>query len=395
VLYKALPTFALTSILQAQSDASTIRPLRTTPSEKFAVDNGNRDWGPATIAGNVIVAGGPSGRGGLHAVDLSTGKLKWTYRPADINGSVSTRPAIVGDLAIAAFGAANPGAVIAVSLATGKAVWRGPDADAKATVVASNDMVYVQDKNANFIALNALTGKEIWRRTFSRKHFCVSRPAVFDGVVYVSGGVDAVPSDASKPEGFDLLALDAKTGQERWRQRAEAEYGTAGVCLREPVITAATIYAAEDRRLYAIDRASGRDKWKAIETRGTTADGQRSVDVVGLVDAGAVLVGLSETALVAYDQSTGKKAWEVPGTFSLSTPSPAVAGNVLYFQGSPASKPASAARGTLYALDVDTRSILWSFTRVTAEKNWSFGSVTPVHDGLWVDSYKALVKLVP
>ena len=394
-LANALPAFLFTSILQAQSDASTIRPLRTTPSEKFTVDNGNRDWGPATVADNVIVAGGPSGRGGLHAVDMSTGKLKWSYRPADINGSVSTPPAIVRDLVIAAFGAANPGAVIAVSLSTGKAVWRGPDPAANATVVASTDLVYVQDKNGNFIALDALTGKEIWRRTFSRRRFCVSRPAALEGVVYVSGSVDATSGDASKTEGFELFALDAKTGQERWRHRAEAQYGTVGVCLRQLVVTGSTIYAADESRLYAVDRATGRDRWKSVETRATVAGVKRLTEVVGLVDAGAVLVGLTESALVVYEQKSGRTAWELPGTFTLSAPSTAVAGNVLYFQGSPESRPAAASRGTLYALDLDTRSILWSFTRVTAEKNWSFGAVTPMQDGLWVDSYKALLKLVP
>ena len=56
-------------------------------------------------------------------------------------------------------------------------------------------------------------------------------------------------------------------------------------------------------------------------------------------------------------------------------------------------KPAAAARGTLHALDLTTREILWSFTRPTQEANWSFGTVTPVDGGLWVDSYQALVKL--
>jgi len=52
-----------------------------------------------------------------------------------------------------------------------------------------------------------------------------------------------------------------------------------------------------------------------------------------------------------------------------------------------------ASRGTLHGLDLSTRTILWSFTRPTAEPNWPFGSVTPVNGGLWVDSYQALVKL--
>ena len=76
-----------------------------------------------------------------------------------------------------------------------------------------------------------------------------------------------------------------------------------------------------------------------------------------------------------------------------SSPSTAVVGNVLYFQGSPANKPAAAARGTLHALDVTTRAILWSFSRSTAEANWPFGAVTPIDGGLWVSSYQALVKL--
>lgn len=396
-IHRRIATVAalLPAWIGAQPDASIVRPLRTPPTEKFSVNNGNRDWGPSTIAGSVIVAGGPSGGAGLHAVDLTTGKLKWSYRPADINGSVSTTPAIVRDLAIAPYGAANPGAVIAVSLVTGKAVWRALDPATNATVVAANSMVFVQTKDENFVALDAATGKEVWRRAFSKRRFCTARPAVRDGVVYVSLGVDAVAGDASRPDGFDLLALDASTGQERWRYRAAAEYGTAGVCLTAPVVTASTIYGWAESRLYAVDRASGRERWKPIETRGMVDGRMRLIEVAGLMDAGAVLVGITPMALVAYDKSSGKTAWMVPGTFNVSTPSLSVAGSVLYFQGSPQSKPAATARGTLYALDLDTRAILWSFARATVEPNWPFGAVTPVNDGLWVDSYKALVKLQP
>jgi hypothetical protein len=70
-----------------------------------------------------------------------------------------------------------------------------------------------------------------------------------------------------------------------------------------------------------------------------------------------------------------------------------MAGNILYFQGSPASEPAAASRGMLHALDLTTRAIVWSFSRPTAEPNWAFGTVTPFDGGLWVSSYQALVKL--
>ena len=49
--------------------------------------------------------------------------------------------------------------------------------------------------------------------------------------------------------------------------------------------------------------------------------------------------------------------------------------------------------GHLNAIDLATRTVLWSFSRPTAEANWSFGHVLPVDGGLWVDSYQALVKL--
>ena len=61
----AIASLALwTTLGGAQSDPASIRPLRTAPTEKFTVNAGVRDWGPATIAGQTIVAGGPSGRAG-------------------------------------------------------------------------------------------------------------------------------------------------------------------------------------------------------------------------------------------------------------------------------------------------------------------------------------------
>ena len=117
----AVASLALwTTLGFAQPDPTSTQPLRTAPTEKFTVNAGVRDWGPATITGQTILAGGPSGRAGLFAVDMQSGKLKWIFRPANINGSVSTPPAVAGNLVIAPFGSFNPGAVVAVSLATGK-----------------------------------------------------------------------------------------------------------------------------------------------------------------------------------------------------------------------------------------------------------------------------------
>ena len=380
----------------AQTDVRIVQSLRTAPAEKLAVNLGFRDWGPATVAGSSLVAGSPTGRGGLFAVDTVTGKAKWTYRPVFSSGtaSVSTAPAVAGSLVIAPFAAAHPGAVIAVSLATGKEVWRGPDPEQGAGVAVDGGLAYILAKNGSFHALDAATGRERWKSDFATNLApCASQPVVKDGVIYLTGIGKAIPGDAAKPAGYYLFALDAKTGQELWRYRAEAPYVHPGVCLNQPVVTADTVFATGDNYLYAVARATGRNRWPPVEVRRPVDGRERGVAVQGLVDAGNVIVGITTGCLIAFSKDTGRTAWDIPGEYRDSAPATAVAGNILYFQGSPKAKPAPASGGTLHALDLETRQILWSFSRPTAERNWPFGHIAPVDGGLWVDSYQTLVKL--
>ena len=387
---------ALCSVLGlAQSGPGPIRPLRTAPVETLTVNPGFRDWGPAAIAGTTILAGNQTGDGGTFAIDTLTGKVRWAHRPnfSSGTGSVSTPPAVSGNIVVVPYAMAYPGAVVGLSLATGKELWRGHDPARDAAVAVSAGLAYVLDKNGSFYALDAATGRERWKVALSGRAGCASQPIVSDETIYLTGSGDATPGDPTKRAGNYLFALDAKSGQERWRYRAEAPYVYDGVCLRQPVVTADTVFAAGAHYLYAVNRATGRDRWKPVEVRRTVVGRERPVEVHGLVDAGAVLVGLTSAYLIAFDKNSGQTTWEIAGKFREASPSLAVAGNVLYFQGSPDSKPASSSSGTLYALDLDSHSILWSFSRPTREPNWSFGQVTPVDGGLWVDSYQALVKL--
>jgi outer membrane protein assembly factor BamB len=222
------------------------------------------------------------------------------------------------------------------------------------------------------------------------------------------------PADANRAASYYryLVALDTTTGKERWRYPA-APVGHTGVCYSQPIVTADTFFAVGDEQtLYAVDTTTGRERWAPLEVRRPVEGRERAVSVHGLVEAEAVLIGITRNFLIAFDKATGKTAWEVAGQYHESAPSTAVAGRVLYFQGHPGASPASEVqervvyvggkpvpsvpalpRGRLNALDLDTRAVLWSFTRPTGEANWPFGYVTPVDGGLWVDSYQALVKL--
>jgi outer membrane protein assembly factor BamB len=392
IVLAAIPLLAVF----AQGDATTIRPLRSAPVEKLTVNLGFRDWGPVTVVGSTVIAGNPTGKGGLFAVDAVTGKARWAYRAVLPTGtaSVSTAPAVAGSLVIAPFWAPHPGAVIAISITTGKEVWRGPDPEQGAGVAVDGDLAYILTKGGFLFALETATGRERWKTGFGTNLApCASQPLLKDGVIYLTGIGKAVPGDAAKPAGYYLFALDAKTGQERWRYRAEAPYVHPGVCLNQPVLTADTIFATGDNYLYGVTLATGRNRWPPVEVRRPVEGRERGVRVQGLVDAGAVLVGITAGYLIAFSKETGRTAWEIPGQYRDSFPATAVAGNVLYFQGSPNTKPAPAAGGTLHALDLETRQILWSFSRPTEERNWPFSHIAPVNGGLWVDSYQTLVKL--
>jgi outer membrane protein assembly factor BamB len=402
---------ALGALTFAQT-APGIAPLRSAPTEKFTVNPGHRDWARTVLAGTTIIGGNSSNRGGLFAVDTVAGKLKWAFRPtgtASGNPFVATAPAVSGGLAIVPMG----NTLVAVTIATGREAWRGPATAQSAAVAADGGLAFVLGEDANFHALDAATGREKWAEPFPARGSCDSLPVAHGGSVFVSRNVLVRPGDANRAAEYfrHLVALDASTGQERWRYPA-SPIGTVGMCVDQAVVAGDTYFAVSGVTLYAISLATGRDVWPPVEVRAPVDGRERAFRLTGLVDAGAVLVGVTPVSVLAFDKATGRSAWQLPGQYRANAPSTAVAGGVLYVQGHPGAKPASETQGRiiyqggkpveqtpvlpgghLNAIDLSTRAVLWTFSRPTAEANWSFGFVTPVDGGLWVDSYQALIKL--
>jgi outer membrane protein assembly factor BamB len=402
----------LGSMLTLAQTATSLAPVRTAPVEKFTVNPGHRDWGPTVLAGTTIIGGNSTNRGGLFAVDAVTGKLKWTFRPtgtASGNPFVATPPAVSGGVAIVPMG----NTLVAVTIATGREAWRGPATAQSAAVAADGGMAFVLGEDANFHAVDAATGREKWTAAFPRRGSCDSIPVARGGSVYVSRNVLVRAADAYQPASYarHLVALDANTGDERWRYPASSA-GNVSVCINEAVVAGDRYFAVDGVALHGINLTTGRELWPPVEVRAPYDGRERAFRLAGLVDAGDVLVGVTQVAVVAFDKTTGRRVWEIPGQYSLDAPSTGVAGGVLYVQGHPGAKPTTEPQGRivyqggkpveqtpvlpgghLNAIDLATRAVLWSFSRPTAEPNWSFGYVTPVDGGLWVDSYQALIKL--
>jgi len=360
-----------------------VRPLNGAPKLAWETRAGFRDWGKLGLDKGLVLAGHINDDGGVRALDLQTGKIHWL---AEKGGKISETPVSDGKLIVVS--SLSPGYVAAVSLA-GKQIWRLPLElvyDAQPTLV--DGQLYVQAKDGYFYALDPQTGAQRWRFQFSpdRSSRCASQPLVADGTVYFTSAAEDSFTQ------YHLWALDAVNGEQRWRYQQHQPDSRSGSCIRQPVLIGDSLYAATDMYLLAVDRANGRERW--FTEVNATIDGKPARDPVhGLVVAGGSLYGMTERYLAEFDPRSGQTTWRLPGRYRVASPSMAVAGNTLYFQGTPGAGPNDKDSGTLHALDFASKRTLWSYTHPRILNNWSFGDILPVEGGVIVPTMGAVLRL--
>lgn len=161
--------------------------------------------------------------------------------------------------------------------------------------------------------------------TFSANDRSLTRPAVADGRVFV-GCRDK-----------RLYALDAASGAEQWH------YETGGSVEAEPVVGDGQVFAvSEDGDLYALDAATGRQNW--------VLDTYRNVDNRPVLSPERAYVSFWKAILVGVDRETGERRFRRETTDHLATP--AVAGNVLYYD---------APGEGVYAINAETGERRWKY----------------------------------
>lgn len=131
-----------------------------------------------------------------------------------------------------------------------------------ATPVIIDGTIYYQDMQSNVFALDAVTGKEIWRKDYNVGN---NGP---DGVAVAYGMVFAATGDTST-----AFALDAKTGKEIWSAKlsnsdyecidmAPAVYDNTVYISTNPNNTTNGNYRGGARGIvWALDAATGRTLW--------------------------------------------------------------------------------------------------------------------------------------
>jgi outer membrane protein assembly factor BamB len=283
------------------------------------------------------------GQAGIYALDGVTGAIKWRYATAS-----SIRHTVAVD-AQRCYGITIDGMVIALDKATGRRIWQyslGNEMErwcsrwVMATPLVYDNTVYA-GVAPYFVALEATTGKEIWRAPRMGGDWIswLTSPAGDKERIYVSFNWGDKGS----------FALNRKNGIPVWNNTNK--YGTGHA---SPVCSGGSLYYGGNL-LCALEPQSGACIWSNKQATIATAAIARNTLVIGCRD----------NKIQAIDSVTGKEIWTYhfkdraklffwpyERTASPIISSPAIAGQIVYCGGTD---------GQFVALDLRSGKLLWSY----------------------------------
>ncbi len=304
----------------------------------------NTDWPGLTAADNqVYVASGS----GVLAVDVAEEKQLWLF-PEDPQARLQfyAAPAVAEDRVIvgdygAAGGLFSPSvrvSIYALNADNGQVAWVVSDV-AKDRIIAPplqvEEMVFVGTADNVLLALDAGSGQLRWR--FDTGHSIWGQPTYDDGVLFVSS-LDK-----------EVYALDADSGREIWR------HTFAGAVASKPIVDDGLVYVSSfDKRLHALDRETGNEEWSAEAGDWVWAAPVLNGDLVYYVDVSG--------NVYAVEAASGTRVW-MQNIGGLVRATPLLVDGVLYVASAGDVNVNEAERqGALIALDDEDGRELWRKT---------------------------------
>jgi outer membrane protein assembly factor BamB len=245
---------------------------------RWRCDTGWTIASSAAVSGETVVIGDASGM--VRALRVTDGRAVWEFKSGQ---PVYSTPDVGGGRVV--FGSTD-GAVYALDAATGRPVWK---AATRRPVVACprivDGVVFVGSSDGVFRALDLATGQAIWTHD-GIGGFVETKPLVSGGLV-VFGAWDG-----------RLYALNEKTGQLAWTWQGDRPSRLYAPAACWPVAASGRVFiVAPDRRMTAIELATGReiwrtDRWAVRESLGLSEDGKRvyvrtTEDIIAAVSASA------------------------------------------------------------------------------------------------------------
>jgi len=311
--------------------APPIAPERPAPSPAAAAalklrwtcrlsadDPAGLESSPVIVGQTVYVA---DNRASLHAIDLVTGKPRWTHKTED--GFVAT-PLVMNDRI---YIGDQGGTLHCVSADTGRKIWTADiESGTHSSANALGNRILLGTDAAQIFCFDAAGGKPLWKLSAGDR--VNAAPSIGLGLAFFSGcdanlrAIDVLKGrekfafelGALAPGSAVLLEDRAVVGTDQGRVVCVQLPQPRELWVYEQIENNAMVYAtpaiadgivvvgARDRQVHAIDLQTGKRKW-VFQTRG-------EVDAPALISAGRVYVGSKDRRLYVLDLKTGEKLWD-------------------------------------------------------------------------------------
>lgn len=274
----------------------------------------------------------------------------WTFKTG---GAIWSSPVVAENTVY--FGS-NDGIIYALQAKSGKLTWQyktGGLVVARPTLDGSS--LYALSDDGNLYKLDRKSGKLAWQfdthggavaREFPSSNsttydYLTSAATVIDGTVYI-GSADK-----------KLYAVDAQTGREKWH------FETQGIIRSTPTVANGLVYIGSyDHHVYAVDAKTGAQRWKF--------DTLEPIVSSPLVANGTMYIGSRSSDLFAFDAATGQVKWKYFYWSSWVESSARLRDGILYVGSSDLQQ--------LFAIDAATGKRVWNVN--TDGSAWSTPAVT-------------------
>ncbi|MBP0455695.1 PQQ-binding-like beta-propeller repeat protein [Kitasatospora sp. RG8] len=309
---------------------ATPPPVRAARWRPWRFRMSNDVWGTPVVADGTLFVSSFE----VHALDIASGQRR--YKTRDVAWALAVDAGRVH--------AADGPHLYTVDVADGTERWRSSLDGWVYSLDAADGVLCCGVRGGGVQLRSAAGGAELWRADDAQQDYenPQSGPSLVGGAAYYYGGgrlrcVDPrgaglrwsfpvgedVPSRPVERAGVlyvtagtRVYALDAASGAERWRFDAPV------VLFTPPALDADAVYVVDYLgNVYALDAATGRDRW-----RGVTGSRQGAEPVV--VSDGMVLVGSGEV-LYAFESAGGRERWRYTARGEI-VGSPAVADGLVH-----------------------------------------------------------------
>lgn len=297
-------------------------------------------------AGTAVFRGGSHHPGTVAATGVpDMGRIVWRVRTG---GTVRSSPILVDSTL---YVGSSDGLLRALDIASGGERWSfDTGAPVVSAAAVTGDLVVVANRRHELTALNRHSGTVRWRKEtgpdlplawgWEGWDYFTSSPTVADGVLLFASGNGT------------LYALDPATGTERWSMATPRRFRAT------PAVAGGVVYiGGGDGIVRAIDLASGRERW-TFETRGASLAAEEfgfdrtQIQSSAAVVDGVVYVGSRDASVYALDAATGVLRWTQTEGSAWVSASPAVTDSLVV------SARSSSTR--VHGLDRATGEVRWS-----------------------------------